>query len=59
MDKINVKSQICYFVEINKDIEVENPSDREEIKDTLTYEAWKMIKNGDFSSVKVEFNRVI
>jgi len=58
-EKINIKSIVTYTVEINKEIEIKDISDKEDIENTLSYEAWKMIKDGDFSKVDVEFSRVI
>ena len=58
-EKINIKSIVIYTVEINKEIEINDISDKEDVENTLSYEAWKMIKDGDFSKVDVEFSRVI
>jgi hypothetical protein len=58
-EKINIKSIVTYTVEINKEIEIKDISDKEDVENTLSYEAWKMIKDGDFSKVDVEFSRVI
>jgi hypothetical protein len=58
-ENINIKSIVTYTVEINKEIEIKDISDKEDVENTLSYEAWKMIKDGDFSKVDVEFSRVI
>jgi hypothetical protein len=58
-EKINIKSIVTYTVEINKEIEIKDISDKEDVENTLSYEAWKMIKDGDFSKVDVEFSRVV
>lgn len=58
-EKIHLKGTVSYCVEINKEIEVKDISNKEEIENTLSYEAWKMIKDGDFSKVHVEFSRII
>lgn len=59
MNKINVKSEVLYRVIINKEIEVNDVSNQEEIKDNLAYDAWRMIKDGDFNSVDVKYTRII
>lgn len=58
-EKVHLKGTVSYCVEINKDIEVKDISNKEEIENALSYEAWKMIKDGDFSKVDVEFSRII
>lgn len=58
-EKIHLKGTVSYCVEINKEIEIKDISDKEEIENALSYEAWKMIKDGDFSKVDVEFSRII
>lgn len=58
-EKVHLKGTVSYCVEINKEIEVKDISNKEEIENALSYEAWKMIKDGDFSKVDVEFSRII
>jgi hypothetical protein len=58
-EKIHLKGTVSYCVEINKEIEIKDISNKEDIENALSYEAWKMIKDGDFSKVDVQFSRII